>query len=77
MSGYKTENRENAWNREVAKKPGKDHEEAMQTIFLSNELEEELEEVFLLNIECNDKVSSNISKILPLNSGQNVFYCIR
>lgn len=49
----------------------------MQTIFLNNELEEELEEVFLLNIECNDKVSSNISKILPLNSGQNVFYCIR
>lgn len=44
---------------------------------LNNELEEEIEEIFLPNIECNDKVSSNISKILPLNSGQNVFYCIR
>lgn len=71
------ENWENTWNREVAKKQGKDHEEARQTFFLNNKLEEEIKEIFLLNTKYNDKVSNNISKILPLNSGKNVFYCIR
>lgn len=48
-SAYKMENRENTWNRELAKEQGKNHEEARQTFFLNNELEEEIKDIFLLN----------------------------